>query len=637
MLLSTLLLLLLLNTLLLFLRSLLQLLLLIALLFLLLHALLFLLRALLLLLLDALLLFLLPLLVLLLLLLVTHLVCLHALLHLGVVVHLVLHHSIPLLLLLHTLLFLLLPLLFLLLVAQLISLHPLVDLRRGVYLVLHHSVTLLFLLLTLLVLLQALLVLQQLLLIPELVRLIGVDLLLHSSVTLLLFKLRPLLRIHVLQPLFKLLALLRVHGLLLNPLLLFKLRTLLRIHIRLYPLLIGKLLPLLFELLPLLRRSIRGQCAVESAWVSRTAAIVERCRRQRCRRRSDALRRQRPRYGDQGRASVVLIKELRTVLHGLLAMQKLRLHRRHVLLADRGNLLRCGWTSYAAVPAVIRNAGVVDVGVVDHRDRVLIHVTRLVVAAKVVYRAVVPEVIIVPVPALVAVPDIPEAIVHTAVKANVATPIAVVPAIRVAIPTPPAGRPQRANERGRNPHTRNVVVPGGRIVPVPRRPDVIVRGCWWLFIVSRKRWRCLLRDRHIRIKQRIVFVVLGSVSGLLVIAALLLRIRRIHRLLLTIGVIHGLLLRVRITLVRRCLGVVLVRLVLRLPGGLRLRLLRLRVAHGCIAGTGALWLRRVAYTCHLSRQQVRIGRVGRRGVAVHNGRLHIRVATVTACKTQAKR
>jgi len=135
----------------------------------------------------------------------------------------------------------------------------------------------------------------------------------------------------------------------------------------------------------------------------------------------------------------------------------LRLHRRRVRCAEGRNFSRTGTNLdplWAAVEAhtVVHNrpvdddSAVVDVGNVH--------------AAKVIDSAVVGEVITMPVAALVANSHIAESIIHAAVKADIAAPIAVIEAVASTDETPISRRPQSALIRRLSPCSGNPVIAG---------------------------------------------------------------------------------------------------------------------------------------------------------------------------------
>lgn len=240
--------------------------------------------------------------------------------------------------------------------------------------------------------------------------------------------------------------------------------------------------------------------------------------------------------------------------------------------------------------------------------------------------------IVVPVATLIAEADIAEAIVDATVVADVLAPITVVPAIPTAVPAPPSGRPKSPNVRRRNPCSGDIVVTGGCVIPIARSPHIVGAGRYRLFIVFRQRWWWFCCRRDVGIEQGVVFVVFCGVGSLLIGVRLAVAI--LLWLLLRV-VVDGLLrlLLLVVALIGRRRGVVLQRFILRVPAGLWCGLWRsLRGVAGAVAlGHGG-----VADTGHLCWQQVRIGRIGGGGVAVHDRRGIGRVAAAS-CQEEPQR
>lgn len=590
------------------------------------------------------------------------LLMLHLLLHLMLLLHLVLllllHLALLLLhlalLLLHllallflhlALLLLLLALLFLLyallllllrltllLLLTLLFLSTLLVLLLFTLLVLHLLLALLFLfallvlliyLLALLFLLLTLLILQVLLLLTLLFLLLTLLVLLILLLrALLLFKLLALLLVHVLLH-----ALLVLHVLLLHTLLLFELLALLRVHVLLYALLIVELLALLFKLLTLLLRCVSRQRTIEP--VLSGVHVVALHGGYRPRRSDDAaLCRQRSCCRDHRGATAILLEELRAILHGRLPVLHLRLHGRHTLFTHSRKLLWRRRTAQTAVAAEVGDASVVDVRVVHHFYAAVVNVVVYDARLYAVHSGVVPEVIVIPVATLISVADVAEAIVDTTVEADVVSPIAVVPTVMAAIPTPPSGCPQCTDKRWRNPCAGDVVVTGGRVIPVAGRPHVVRTGRHRLFIILRQWRRSFGGSRHVGIEQGVVFVVFRGVGSLLIGVGVLV----VDGLLLLGVVVNGLLLLLVVALVGRRRGVVLQRFILRVAAGLGCSLGLRRVACAIALRHGG-----VAYTGYLCRQHVRIGRIGRGSVAVHDWCGSVRRVAPASCQDEPER
>ena len=220
------------------------------------------------------------------------------------------------------------------------------------------------------------------------------------------------------------------------------------------------------------------------------------------------------------RPAVVGRKELLAIAFRLTPRGHLRSQRVKVRFARRGKLRGQGAALQPAGPAVIAGARVVDVGVVHHRDIALINVVIHHARLDMVAIPVVVKVVVLPIPALVADTDKAEAVVHAAVVAHVAAPIAMVPAVAVVMVAvaPPSGCPQRTGEGRGDPVARNVVVAGLRVVPVARCPQVIRSGCLGLLVDGQRRWR-LLGFRRTWIEQFAVELVVAAVCGAVALPA----------------------------------------------------------------------------------------------------------------------
>jgi hypothetical protein len=88
----------------------------------------------------------------------------------------------------------------------------------------------------------------------------------------------------------------------------------------------------------------------------------------------------------------------------------------------------------------------------------------------VVHSAVVSELTPVPISSFIATTNITRAVVDSAIKADVRTPISVVPAISTTTERPIRRRPKRANIGGNHPYARYPIIAGGSISPVTGRP-----------------------------------------------------------------------------------------------------------------------------------------------------------------------
>jgi hypothetical protein len=97
-----------------------------------------------------------------------------------------------------------------------------------------------------------------------------------------------------------------------------------------------------------------------------------------------------------------------------------------------------------------------------------------------------------PVAALVANADVPEAVIDTAIVADVLTPVAGVKAIAVVVIAPVAGGPKSALVRSLHPRAWHPVIAVLTPGPISGRPEITVVGWRWLVVVG-QRWRRLIR------------------------------------------------------------------------------------------------------------------------------------------------
>jgi len=152
----------------------------------------------------------------------------------------------------------------------------------------------------------------------------------------------------------------------------------------------------------------------------------------------------------------------------------------------------------------VGDVGIVDDGVVYVRDP-----------------AVVVELVVIPITAVVAASNIPVAVVDTAIVANVAAPKAAMPSIAPRIIAPVSGCPQRTHVGSRDPNSRNPIVTGRSIRPVARRPEIVWLGTRRLLVFRQGGRRlgsifgCLviLLGRLITIFLVLILRILGLVLG----------------------------------------------------------------------------------------------------------------------------
>src|ERR1700722_11272516 len=145
----------------------------------------------------------------------------------------------------------------------------------------------------------------------------------------------------------------------------------------------------------------------------------------------------------------------------------------------------------SAVAAIIADAG-------DRRtvhDPCFIHVANH-GDVYVGHRTIVEKVTVVPTSAFVTVTEIAEAIVDSAIKSYLRTPVAIMENVPAVSPAPVSGRPEKTNFRSQYPSSGNPIVIIVSISPVARRPNVTIAGTYRL-IVDRQLRRCNRnRDSH---------------------------------------------------------------------------------------------------------------------------------------------
>jgi len=179
--------------------------------------------------------------------------------------------------------------------------------------------------------------------------------------------------------------------------------------------------------------------------------------------------------------------------------------RLHMLSLERGwlrvlrmriSLLRRGRTrtdsSRAAVVADMVHRGGIDYGLaVNIVNHCSVHV---------IHRGVVAEVSVIPISASVARTAVAEAVVHAAVKADFRAPIAAIPGVGIAAPTPIARSPEQARFRRLHPRARNPEIAFIAISPVARSPQVAIGGNHRL-LIHRQRRRSD-GDRYAELRER---------------------------------------------------------------------------------------------------------------------------------------
>jgi hypothetical protein len=149
-----------------------------------------------------------------------------------------------------------------------------------------------------------------------------------------------------------------------------------------------------------------------------------------------------------------------------------------VLFANGDELRRTG-PHLDASRAVVTDIGDVG-GLVD--DGVVVDIVHY-RCVHVVDGAVIGEVVVVPVAALISESNVAEAVVDAAIVADVAAPITAVEAVTALNEAPVAGSPQCSLVRRGNPRTGNPIVAFRCVVPIAGGPDIAVSGSRRLFVL----------------------------------------------------------------------------------------------------------------------------------------------------------
>ena len=138
--------------------------------------------------------------------------------------------------------------------------------------------------------------------------------------------------------------------------------------------------------------------------------------------------------------------------------------------------------------AVVADVVVVDDGVLLNHGAVFVDVGHM-HAAEVRDRAVIRKGSATPLAAEEADAAVAEAVVHSAVEANVGAPVAAMPSVETTCESPITGSPEYADPRRINPDAGNPVIAGVAVGPVAGSPYVTRSGQRWLHI-HRQCWRC---------------------------------------------------------------------------------------------------------------------------------------------------
>jgi hypothetical protein len=117
----------------------------------------------------------------------------------------------------------------------------------------------------------------------------------------------------------------------------------------------------------------------------------------------------------------------------------------------------------------------------------------------VIHRTVVVEGSMIPISAFITAATVAIAIVHAAIKADMLTPVAAMPDVRVIAPAPVTWSPEIANFRSHHPGSRYPEVTFISVGPIARCPEITVPGRHGLH-VHRQRGRSE-HDRHSKLSK----------------------------------------------------------------------------------------------------------------------------------------
>ena len=190
----------------------------------------------------------------------------------------------------------------------------------------------------------------------------------------------------------------------------------------------------------------------------------------------------RPGSRDQSGAAFVHVVELLAVLGRRVLILDLCGHRRRSRAAEGCNFCGLRTSGNASTATVVGYAGIVV-----YDDGAVINMSHVDVDS--IHRAVVVEVVSVPVAAVIAEAGVTEAIIDASVEADMGAPVSAAEAPTVVVPAPVTGSPKSSVIRWKTPSAGYPVVAGGRPVPVAGGPDVVGSGGYGLVVLGECRRR----------------------------------------------------------------------------------------------------------------------------------------------------
>jgi hypothetical protein len=128
-----------------------------------------------------------------------------------------------------------------------------------------------------------------------------------------------------------------------------------------------------------------------------------------------------------------------------------------------------------------------------------------------VYRAIVRELIMVPIAAFIPTATITMAVIDAAIEADMQTPIPVIPVIAAGRKCPVGRGPERADIGSHYPNAGHPIVASRRISPIARCPEIILTGTFGLGVLRNRRRGLFCHHRRLLIigvaRARVVVIV----------------------------------------------------------------------------------------------------------------------------------
>ena len=192
---------------------------------------------------------------------------------------------------------------------------------------------------------------------------------------------------------------------------------------------------------------------------------------------------QRGRRGERCRLGTVAGSELRPIRRSLTSVLNLLNNRRRARIPDDRQFPGARPDIDSTATSVVADAILAVIP-----DLVIVYIVN---GRRVYIRdyPVVPQVAAVPIGSVIPVAGVSVSVIDAAVEADMRTPVARMQHVNIVIITPPRRRPEGAHPRGHHPCAGNPVVPGTRIIPIARRPLVILSRTGRLTVLGKRRRR----------------------------------------------------------------------------------------------------------------------------------------------------